>query len=224
MTIVLFFTVAVIGYLLGSIPFGLLVGKRAAGTDVRKVGSGNTGMTNVMRAAGKKAAALVLVLDVAKGFLAVIIAGLIFRDSYHYIAQVVAALAAVSGHNWSIFLKFRGGRGVSTFTGALLAMHWPAAVVAGGLMLIIGFRTKYMSLGSITGAVVGFIMLLVLNIFTLDFLRPYPPFEYVIYAMLGSIFIYIMHRENIMRLLSGTEHRIDEKVGAGNLPSPDSRR
>ena len=229
MTALLYLAVVVIGYLLGSIPFGLLIARIFAKKDVRQVGSGKIGMTNVMRAAGKKAAALSLILDMCKGIAAVLLAGLIFSGyvngstggfTWHESARVLAALAAISGHTWSVFLKFKGGRGVATFIGGLLALHWPAAVIGGGLMLIIGFTTRYMSLGSIIGGVIAFIMLMALNILRIDFLKPYPPIEYVIYAMICAIFIYVMHRDNIIRLISGTERRIDEKAKAeSSVPS-----
>jgi glycerol-3-phosphate acyltransferase PlsY len=229
MIIARYAAVVLIGYLLGSIPFGLLISRRTTGADLREVGSGKIGMTNVLRTSGKKAAALALVLDIAKGAVVVLIAGLIFGNSYHYIAQVVAALSAIGGHSWSVFLKFKGGRGVATFIGGLVALYWPAAIVGGGIMLIIGFRTKYMSLGSITGAVVAFVMLLVLNVLgvlnviRLDLLKT-PPIEYVIYAMICTIFIYVMHRDNIIRLVSGTERRLDQRVEANNLPSSGNHR
>ena len=214
MIIAKYVAVVLIGYLIGSIPFGVLISRRTSGTDITQVGSGKTGMTNVLRTAGKKAAALSLILDMAKGALPVIFAGLIFGDDYHTIAQVVAALTAIAGHSWSVFLKFKGGRGVATFIGGMLAMYWPAALVGGGIMIIIGYLSRYMSLGSISGAVTAFVMLLILNV-----LRAHPPIEYVIYAMLCSIFIYVMHRDNIMRLVSGTERRLGEKVGTENPPS-----
>jgi glycerol-3-phosphate acyltransferase PlsY len=220
MIIAKYIAVVLVGYLLGSIPFGVLISRRATGTDIRQVGSGKIGMTNVLRTAGKKAAALSLVLDIAKGAVAVILARLIIGDGYAS-AQVVAALAAIAGHSWSVFLKFKGGRGAATFIGGLFAMHWPAAVVGGGAMLIIGFTTKYMSLGSITGAVISFVLLIALNLLQLNFLHPYPSIEYVIYAMIGAIFIYIMHRDNISRLVSGTERRIGEKAEADDSDSSD---
>lgn len=229
MTILLYLAVVVTGYLLGSIPFGLLIARVFARKDVRQVGSGKIGMTNVMRAAGKKAAAVSLLLDMGKGIAAVLLAGLIFSGyangstggfTWHESARALAALAAISGHTWSVFLKFKGGRGVATFIGGLLALHWPAAVLGGGLMLIIGFTTRYMSLGSIIGAVTAFIMLMALNILRIDFLKPYPPIEYVIYAMICAIFIYVMHRDNIIRLVSGTERRIGENAKAeSSVPS-----
>jgi glycerol-3-phosphate acyltransferase PlsY len=204
-----------------------------AKTDIREVGSGKIGMTNVLRAAGKKAAALSLILDIAKGAAAVTLAGLIFRDKTETVAavftlnesaKVLAALAAIAGHSWSVFLKFKGGRGVATFMGGLAALYWPAALLGGILVFGIGFRTKYMSLGSIIGAVTAFIMLMSLNVLEIDFfsIRRYPYFEYVIFAMIGAIFIYVMHRDNIFRLFNGTERKIGEKAKAKTSPSPNT--
>jgi glycerol-3-phosphate acyltransferase PlsY len=224
----LYIAVVVIGYLIGSIPFGLMIARLFAKKDVRQVGSGKIGMTNVMRAAGRKAAAISLLLDLGKGALAVTFAGMIFSDytaassigfTWLESAKALGALSAIAGHSWSVFLKFKGGRGVATFLGGLAVLHWPAAVVGGGLMLIIGFRTQYMSLGSIIGAVTAFILLMALNILRIDFLKPYPPIEYVTYAMIGAIFIYIMHRDNILRLVSGTERKIGEEAKAGTSAS-----
>ena len=223
----LYIVVLIIGYLLGSLPFGVIIGRVLGKTDIRNIGSGKTGMTNVMRAAGKKGAALSLIFDVGKGALAVYIAKLIFNavdiNGYPmmtiYFAQVAAALAAIAGHSWSVFLKFKGGRGVNTFMGALLVMFWPAAIVGGGLTLIIGFITKFMSLGSIIGAVVAFVMLIILNYFDVPILNLNPHIAYVVYAMIGAIFIYVMHRDNIRRLVTGKERKLGEKTGAENLPS-----
>jgi len=233
MTTLMFIAVVLIGYLLGSIPFGLLIGKKFAKTDITQVGSGKIGMTNVLRTAGKKAAALSLVLDIAKGVLAVTFAGLIFKDKTQTVAavftlnesaKVLAALAAIGGHSWSVFLKFKGGRGVATFMGGLAALYWPAALVGGILIFGIGFRTKYMSLGSIIGAITAFIMLMSLNILEVVFFgfKQYPPFEYVVFAMIGAVFIYVMHRDNILRLYNGTERRIGDKAKAETSPSANN--
>jgi glycerol-3-phosphate acyltransferase PlsY len=223
MTAGLFVIAALVGYIFGSIPFGLLIGRAFAKRDVRQVGSGKIGMTNVMRTAGKKAGAISLLLDMGKAAAAVLVAGAIFSthtavingvtvfDDY---ARTLAALTAICGHSWSIFLKFRGGRGVATFIGGLLAIYWPAALVGGGLMLLIGFWTKYMSLGSIIGAVAAFIMTMSLSILEINFGKPYPPIEAVIYTMLCAIFIYVMHRDNVARLMTGTERKIGEKAKA----------
>jgi glycerol-3-phosphate acyltransferase PlsY len=223
----LYVAVILIGYLLGSIPFGLLLGKAFAGKDIRQVGSGKIGMTNVMRTAGKKAAVISLLLDMAKSAFAVLAAALIFSSDYaesigatpwKEIAMVLAALSAIFGHTWSVFLRFRGGRGVSTFIGGLAVMYWQAAVIGGALTLIIGFRTKYMSMGSIIGAVTAFIVLMSFSILKITFFGPYPAFVYVLYAMAGAIFIYVIHRDNIMRLLNGTERKIEDKSNTGSSP------
>lgn len=223
MTGFLLFVTILIGYLLGSIPFGLFVGKLFAKKDVREIGSGKIGMTNVMRTAGKKAAAISLLLDIGKGAIAVGIAALIFQDKTDIVgvlftpmesAKVLAALAALAGHIWPVFLKFKGGRGVATFFGGLAALYWPAALIGGLCVLILGFQTKYMSLGSIIGAISGFILIMALSILDVEipFIHmPAPPFEYVVYAMVGAVTVYVMHRDNIARLLEGTERKIGEK-------------
>jgi len=224
-----YFLVIVIGYLIGSIPFGLIVSRRTNGTDLTKVGSGKTGMTNVLRTAGKKAALTVLILDIAKAFAAVTLAELIFENGHVIwygetllwttrLAQVLAAMAAIGGHSWSVFLKFKGGRGVATFIGSLLAMYWPAAVVGGLVMIIIGLATKYMSLGSISGAITAFILLIGMTI-----VHPYL-LAYAFFAMIGAIFIFVMHRDNVIRLVSGTERRIGDKATASQPTVPGKNK
>jgi glycerol-3-phosphate acyltransferase PlsY len=220
MIALMYVSVAILGYLCGSIPCGVLISKWLAKRDVRKVGSGKTGMTNVMRAAGRKAAAISLVLDIAKGALAVGIAWVIFlgqNDTFTVFtlsesAKILAGLAAIAGHNWSVFLKFKGGRGVATFMGALAALYWPAAVLGGVLIFVIGIRTKYMSMGSLVGAVAAFFLLTAFYILKIDFLRSSPmPVEYSIYVLVGVVFVWVMHRDNITRLYNGTERKIGEK-------------
>jgi len=223
MIIAKFVAVVVLGYLLGSIPFGVLVGRRQAKVDVRQYGSGRTGATNVLRTAGRKSAALVAALDVLKGVLAVVFAGLIVGRGYlvvggfglgSLVAQVLAALAAVAGHNWSVFLRFRGGRGVATFFGGLIALC-PVAALFGGEIIIIGAGlTRYVSLGSIAGAVGTYAILVPLTIMN-SF-----PIEYLFYALVGAIMIFVMHRDNIARLLSGKERKLGERTE--NRESPPS--
>ena len=121
-------------------------------------------------------------------------------------AQVMAALAAIAGHKWSVFLRFGGGRGVATFFGGLLALC-PAAALFGGEILFLGAcLTRYASLGSISGAVAAYAILIPLTI-----LNGFPV-EYLVYALVGAVFIIIVHRDNISRLLAGTERRIGERV------------
>jgi glycerol-3-phosphate acyltransferase PlsY len=211
-----FVLVAVVGYLLGSIPFGILVCRRTAKVDVRQYGSGKMGTTNVLRTAGSKAAVLVFVLDLLKGVAAVIIAGLIIGRDYlvvggvHWgvlVAQVIAALAAMAGHNRSVFLKFRGGgRGVATFFGGMAALCPPAALFGGEIFIIGAGITKFVSLASISAVVSTYAVLIPLTIFNRF------PIEYLIYALIGSIVIIVVHRDNISRLLAGKERRLGERA------------
>ena len=217
MIVAKFAVVILIGYLLGAVPFGVMIARRSAKVDVTSFGSGKTGATNVLRVAGKKAAAIVLILDVLKGFLPVLFAALIFNGDYMLTggtspwllsrtAQVMAALSAIVGHKWSVFLHFKGGRGVATFFGGLLALC-PAAALFGGEILFLGAcMTRYASLGSISGAIAAYAILIPLTI--LDGF----PVEYLAYALVGAVFIIIVHRDNIGRLLAGTERRIGERV------------
>jgi glycerol-3-phosphate acyltransferase PlsY len=218
--------VVVLGYLLGAIPYGVIISKRFAKKDLLQEGSGKTGMTNVLRTAGKKAAALALILDIGKGTVAVTLARVVFGGSYaaangalpwRELAMALAGAAAIGGHSWSVFLKFKGGRGVATLMGSLAGLYWPAGALGGICVLGIGFRTKYMSLGSIIGAVTAFIMLMAFNVLRIDVFGPYPQFEFVVFGMAGAIFIYIMHRDNIFRLFNGTERKIGEKVKAETI-------
>ena len=211
-----FVIVAVFGYLLGSIPFGVLVCRRMARVDVRQYGSGKMGTTNVLRTAGSKAAICVFVLDLLKGVAAVFIAGLIVGRDYlvvggvHWgilVAQVIAALAAMVGHNRSAFLKFRsGGRGVATFFGGMAALFPPAALFGGEIFIIGAGLTKFVSLASISAAVSTYAVLVPLTIFNRF------PIEYLIYALIGSIVIIVVHRDNISRLLAGKERRLGERA------------
>ncbi len=215
MIIAKFVTVALIGYLLGSIPFGLIISKRKAKIDIRKYGSGKTGGTNVLRTLGRKAFLTVVFLDVAKGALAVVIAGLIVGRDFMVVgnfplwiltAQVIAALAAMAGHIWPVFVKFKGGRGVATFFGGLIALC-PVAGLFGGEALIIGAGLSgFASLGAITGVVGAYAILVPLTIIY-GF-----PIEYLGYVLLGTLLILFLHRDNIKRLLSGKERRLSEKV------------
>lgn len=214
MIIAKFILVIVIGYLLGSIPFGLIISRRKANIDIRNYGSGRTGGTNVLRALGRKAFLMVAALDIAKGALAVVFAGLIIGSDYIIIgnsglgllSQVLAGLAAVVGHIWPVFLKFRGGRGVATFIGGLIAL-FPIAGLLGGEAVIIGAGLSgFASLGSIIGVVGVFAVLIPLTIFY------NLPIEYLGYALIGTLLIIFVHRDNIKRLLSGNERRLNQKA------------
>ncbi|MFC2005060.1 glycerol-3-phosphate 1-O-acyltransferase PlsY [Chloroflexota bacterium] len=217
-------SIVIVGYLLGSIPFGLLVSRRFSKVDIRTHGSGKIGTTNVLRTSGKKAAILALILDASKGAFAVLFAALIFGRNYLVVgdfglgllvAQCLAALAAMAGHNWSVFLKFRGGRGVATFFGGLIALS-PVVALFGGQVFIIGVGlTRFASLGSIAGAVGAYSILIPLTI-----LNGFP-LEYLVYTLIGTIVIIIMHRDNIARLLAGKERKVGEKAEAIDSSPPE---
>jgi glycerol-3-phosphate acyltransferase PlsY len=226
MIIAKFAAVVILGYLLGSIPFGVIISRRVAKTDVRQHGSGKIGATNVLRTAGRKAAIAAVALDLLKGALAVTFAGLIVGNGYlvvgdigfgRLVAQCLAALAAVAGHIWPVFLKFRGGRGVATFMGGLVALCPPAAIFGGEIFIIGAGLSGYASLGSIAGAVGTYTILVPLTIMNRF------PIEYLGYALLGGVLVIVMHRDNIKRLLSGRERRLSDKAERlGSPPSPGS--
>ncbi|AII58347.1 acyl-phosphate glycerol 3-phosphate acyltransferase [Dehalococcoides mccartyi] len=215
MLIVKLLLVVIVSYILGSIPFGYLVSHRGSKIDIRSFGSGRTGATNVLRTMGRKAALLVAALDVIKGASAVAFAGMVIgtealafgtNGMAILFAQVLAGLAAVAGHIWPVFLKFRGGRGVATFFGGMIALC-PVAAIFGGEVLIIGAGLSgFASLGSITGVVGAYALLVPLTLIS-GF-----PTEYIIYAVIGSLLITIMHRDNIKRLLAGKERKLNEKA------------
>ncbi|MFA5629529.1 MAG: glycerol-3-phosphate 1-O-acyltransferase PlsY [Dehalococcoidales bacterium] len=218
-----FILVAFIGYLLGSIPFGVIVGKRRAKIDIRNYGSGKIGGTNVLRTLGRKAFVLVATLDIAKGALAVFVAGLIVgTDSmaigeFGYLgvvfAQALAGLAAVVGHIWPIFVKFKGGRGVATFLGGLVALCPAAGLLGGEALIITAGISGYVSLGSIIGVVSAYAVLIPLTIIY-GF-----PIEYLAYVLICTLIIIFMHRDNIKRLISGKERKLGQKAER-NDPQP----
>ena len=225
MIVIQFLAVIILGYLLGSFPSGVLVTKYFSKMDLASYGSGKTGVTNVLRTAGKKAAAIVFLLDVLKGALAVLAAGLIVGRNYLVIgdnfavgllvAQGLAALAAIAGHNWSIFLRFKGGRGVATSFGGLIALC-PVAAIFGIEVFVIGVGlTKFASLGSIAGAVGTYSILIPLTVIN-GF-----PLEYLIYTLIATILIIVMHKDNIVRLITGKERKIGEKAEEINFISEE---
>ncbi|HEX7195882.1 MAG TPA: glycerol-3-phosphate 1-O-acyltransferase PlsY, partial [Candidatus Limnocylindria bacterium] len=179
---------AVAGYLLGAIPFGLIVGRLTKGIDLREYGSHRTGATNALRTLGARAAALVFVLDVAKGVVAVLIGRVVGGDDPLW-AAAVAGFAAIVGHNWSVFIGFTGGRGVATSAGALAAVSpWTILVVFPIVALVIS-RWRYVSLGSIAGALLapfvtaGFVLLGLANL------------PAVAYALASGLLVTVAHAD-----------------------------
>jgi glycerol-3-phosphate acyltransferase PlsY len=197
------------GYLLGAVPIGLLVGRVAGNVDVRDVGSRRTGATNVTRTLGMGWGGVVLILDVAKGIAAVLLARLLFDgDAAEWVAAA-AGLAAVVGHNWSAFIGFRGGRGVATTGGGLLGLAPLAVLAVVPIMLLIVWRTRFVSAASLAGAAGAMVATAVL---ALGGIGSWPAFAYA--AVAGSLVI-ASHGDNISRLRDGTERRIGERGAVG---------
>jgi acyl phosphate:glycerol-3-phosphate acyltransferase len=186
----------VIGYLLGSIPFGLILTRSAGTQDLRSIGSGNIGATNVLRTGRKGLAAATLILDMLKGTAAVLIAG--FYDGPN--AAMLAAFGAFLGHLFPIWLKFRGGKGVATYIGVLIGLFWPAAIVFCLVWLATAFATRYSSLAALIASLVTPIFLWWLG-------QPALAALFVILTLL----LFYKHQPNIMRLLAGTESKIGKK-------------
>lgn len=211
--LLLFLPLIPASYLIGAIPWGLLIGKWSRGVDVRSLGSGNIGSSNVLRAFGARQAALVLILDVSKGAVAVLAARALAdaADLSHLetaYLETSSALAALVGHNWPVYLKFRGGRGVATGLGSVLVL-FPWGGLAGlavglGLMKV----TRYISLGSIIGVPVGGLSLVLFG-----FLGEFSA-VYGIFGGAAAAIIVGRHRANISRLLAGTEAQLGRPASA----------
>ncbi|MFL5066368.1 MAG: glycerol-3-phosphate 1-O-acyltransferase PlsY [Xanthobacteraceae bacterium] len=186
----------VFGYLLGSIPFGLILTKLAGTQDLRSIGSGNIGATNVLRTGRKGLAAATLICDMLKGTLAVVVAG--YYDGSN--AAMLAALGAFLGHLFPVWLKFRGGKGVAVYIGVLIGLFWPAAIVFCVIWASTAFTSRYSSLSALVASFVTPIFLWWFG----------HPALASLFAVL-SLMLFYMHRENIQRLQAGTEGRIGEK-------------
>lgn len=186
----------VFSYLLGSIPFGLLIAKKFYQTDIRQLGSGNTGATNVWRSLGTKPGAVTLALDIVKGVLPVCLARLFFPQQYG--AQTAVGFAAICGHNWSVFLNGSGGKGVATSAGVFLALM-PAEAGLSLLGFLIGFfTTRHVSVGSMIGAVV----LMVCSLYFDN------PSLFRVLTILAGIMILAKHVPNMKRLAHGEEPKV----------------
>lgn len=186
---------ALFGYLLGSIPFGLLITRAAGLGDVRKIGSGNIGATNVLRTGNKGLAALTLLLDALKGTAAVLIAGFYGAD-----LAIIAGFFAFIGHLFPVWLGFKGGKGVATYIGVLAGLMWKVALVFAAVWIAVALLLRYSSLAALVAAVVVPLTLLFMG---------YQDFA-VVFAVM-SVIVFIKHRANISRLMAGTESRIGSK-------------
>ena len=190
------FLIAAGAYLLSSIPFGLIFVYLFQGIDVRRHGSGNIGATNVFRVGGSPAGLLTLICDALKGYLPVALAIGVFPGAYLY--HIVVAVICLLGHSFSLFLRFRGGKGVATGLGVCLALLPLQTFVVAVFFALVLVISGYVSLGSISAAVA----LPLVTLFTSV------PYSYLFFAVAAAAFVVIRHRENIGRLLSGTENRL----------------
>ncbi len=187
---------AILSYLLGSIPFGLVLTKLTGAGDLRQIGSGNIGATNVLRTGRKGLAAATLILDGGKGAVAVLIA----QHTQSFEVALIAGLFAVLGHNFPVWLKFKGGKGVATSLGVLLAISWPTGLFACATWLLVAWLFRYSSLAALVGLAVA-------PIYAWWLVGPQEAWL----ALILAVLIFIRHHANIRRLINGEESRIGEK-------------
>ncbi|HEX5211195.1 MAG TPA: glycerol-3-phosphate 1-O-acyltransferase PlsY [Pseudolabrys sp.] len=185
-----------VGYLLGSIPFGLILTRAGGGPDVRTIGSGNIGATNVLRTGRKGLAAATLICDALKGTAAVLLAAHFATAE----AALAAALGAFLGHLFPVWLKFKGGKGVAVYIGLLIGLYWPGALIFCAIWLLVAFASRYSSLAALTASAVIPLILWLLG----------QPETAALFLML-TVLLWIMHRTNIGRLRTGTEGKIGAK-------------
>jgi len=189
----------VISYIIGSIPTGYLIVKTKTGNDIRTIGSGSTGATNVKRVLGKKWFFITLLLDAFKGALPVILAQLLVKVGASLgLAPVLASVGVILGHSKSCFLSFNGGKSVASGVGTILALNWMVGIIIAIVWGTITYTTKYVSVGSIIALLISPILMYLLQ----------APIAYVLYCALGAIYIVYLHRENIRRLIAGNENKV----------------
>lgn len=188
-----------LAYLIGSIPTGYIIVKSKTGDDIRKIGSGSTGATNVKRVLGKNWFFATLLLDALKGATPVILAKLFISAGASIgLAPVIAAIAVIIGHSKSCFLNFQGGKSVASGVGTILALNWIVGAIIAVVWAIITYTTKYVSVGSIIA--------LIISPFIMYFFHA--PIAYIAYCALGAFYIIYLHRENIKRLIAGNENKV----------------
>jgi len=189
--------VIVIAYLTGSIPTGYLIVKFKTGQDIRNIGSGSTGATNVKWVLGKNWFFIVMILDAIKGAIPVIIAKCAFVDHYGILA-LFASLFVIIGHSKPVYLQFKGGKSVASGVGTILALNWMAGLSIAVIWATITYMSKYVSLGSIVAlALSPFLMYLF-----------HSPVGYIVYCAIAAVYIIYLHRENIKRLIKGEENKV----------------
>ena len=187
-------------YLIGSIPTGYLIVKAKTGQDIRTIGSGSTGATNVKRVLGKKWFFITLLLDALKGALPVVLANLYAGGCENIgLFPVLAAVAVIVGHSKPIFLQFKGGKSVASGVGTILALNWQVGLLIALIWAVITYISKYVSLGSIIA--------LALSPFLMHYVG-HAPIGYTFYCALGALYIIYLHRQNIVRLFKGEENKV----------------
>ena len=209
-----YISAVVLAYLLGAIPVGLIVSKLGGRVDVREYGSGKTGATNVLRTLGLKAGVIVFVGDLVKGALAVVFAWLIVGESVFYIggseigfklAQGLALMIVVMGHNWPVFTRFKGGRGMTTFAGGAMVLSWWVVLIGLALWGLVIYLSRYVSLGSISACLYAIVIYVLLAAFGLQ------SWSAAMGIGLGASLVIFAHRDNIGRLLRGEEAKLGQR-------------
>ena len=203
--------IAIIAYLIGSINFSILISKKKAGYDIRQKGSGNAGTTNMLRNLGKKYAAITLICDVLKGVVAIgiaIIVGNILGDTNKALLVQIAGVAVVMGHTFPIFFGFKGGKGVATSLGILLMTNWQLGLICLVFALVLMALTRVVSMGSIAAAILYPVLTLFVGGGHYIVESSGLGNGYFIYSVILAIIVIFNHRENIKRILSGTENKI----------------
>lgn len=197
--------ILLMGYLIGSCNFAIIYSKLIKKDDIRKHGSGNAGSTNVLRTYGKGAAALVFVLDILKGVIAVLIAHLFYP--YTDICSCIAAGGAVLGHNFPCYYDFKGGKGVATSFAALLVLNWKVALIALGVFLVVVLISRYVSLGSVLAAVAAPVSAIVFKCNNIGDVS----LAFCIFSVCLGLLCILRHKENLKRILKGTENKLGKK-------------
>ncbi|MDA9074299.1 glycerol-3-phosphate 1-O-acyltransferase PlsY [Amylibacter sp.] len=188
------FMIAITGYLIGSIPFGIIIAKIMGLGNLRNIGSGNIGATNVLRTGNKLAAILTLIFDLSKGAVVVILARLLFDDS----AAQISGLGSFLGHCFPVWLGFKGGKGVATFIGITLALYWPAGILTCLTWISIAYISRISSLSALLSSISSIVWIWICGMPNATFIM-----------IILTIFIWVRHKENIKRIVKNTEPRIN---------------
>lgn len=203
--------VGIIAYLIGSVNFSIIISKKMAGFDVREKGSGNAGTTNMLRSVGKKAAAITLVCDILKGVVSIgiaIIVGNIAKNLDRELILQIAGIAVVIGHTFPIFFGFKGGKGVATSLGVLLVSNWQIGLICLVFAIVLMALTRMVSLGSCGAAILFPVLTLFINEHYTVLTEGKNGNVYFIYSVILAIIVLYNHRENIKRILNGTENKL----------------